>query len=194
MPLGCEPRRNGLVLPDNLEYDAWMAVGHQVVEAAGAVLWLLGDWLAYGQSHYLDSHWGKRVPDGLYARISQELGIAEQTLTNAKYVCLRLPISRRREKLTFSHALEIVSQAPEGQHEFWIDKTVREGISVKELREQLRRSRSSVRLEPHDTGTKSFLEGARQFARDYNASIPTLTPALRVELRKILGGVVRDLS
>lgn len=171
-----------------------MSIGRKVTEVTGAAMWMIGDWLAYGQAHYLDSHWGKRVPEELYARIAEETGYAVQTLANAKYVCCKLPFSRRREKLTFHHAAEIVGRVPDGQYEFWIEKTVREGYTVKGLRETLRRALSTVRLEPHDTGTKSFLEQARQFARDYAASREKFNPKMRVELRKVLEEVVRDLG
>lgn len=172
-----------------------MSVGKRLSELAGATTWLIGDWLAYGQTHYLDSKWGKRVPDGLYEQVASETGMAIQTLTNAKYVCTALPLSLRREKLTFAHALEVVSRAPKGQYEFWVGKTVDEDLTVKALRERLRKATATHKEEPNDTGTKSFLETTRQFVRDYqSAADGSFTAAFRKELLKILDPVLKDLT
>ncbi len=159
----------------------------------GAATWIIGDFLAYGLENYKDKEWGKRVPDGLYEKYAAQTGLTVQTLTNAKYVCLKLPRSRRREKLTFAHAAEIVGRVPEGQFDYWIDRAITEDLSVKALREKLRESKAEVRPEPNDAGESTFLETARQFARDYLTAAPKWKPAYRVEVRKILAPVFDDL-
>lgn len=195
LPVGCELHRNGLTLPARLPVEEWSSIGRRVADLAGSAAWVIGDFLAYGIATYKDNIWNNRVPDGLYEKFSSQTGLSIQTLQNAKYVCSALPISRRREKLTFAHAAEIVGRAPEGQVDFWIAKAVDEGLSVKALREALRKSSAQHRDEPVDRGEPSFLEASRQYVRDYLASDPSsFTPAYRAELLRILEPVLRDLA
>ena len=195
LPAGVEFDRRGLVLPDTLAYDEWSLVGRRIADTTRSVVWCLGDWLVFGQNKYRDSHWGGRVPSELYARLERETGYAEQTLKNAVTVCRSLPLSRRRDNVTFSHATEIVGRVKDPEdYEGWIDFVSQGGVSVKSLRERLRKEGAANDPEANDTATVSFLEIARQFARDYNAGIEEFTPSHRQELRKILSSVVRDLA
>jgi hypothetical protein len=157
-------------------------------------MWRLGDWFNYGQSNYGKSKWGDRTPDNLYDQIAGQVGLSAVTLKNAKYVCAALPLSRRRDKLTFSHAQEIVGRVDPKDFDFWINKVVTEGIKVKALREQLRKASASYKPEENDVGVKSFLETTRQYVRDFMAENSKFTPAYRAELLKILAPVLRDLG
>lgn len=161
-------------------------------EAAGATLWWIGDWLAYGDKSFPTSG---RSAYGLHVEVARITGYAEQTLHNAKCVCTALPFSRRREGLTFGHAAEIVGRADPQDHDKWIDRVLKEGLSVKALREELRADKSTVATEPGDTRAVSFLETTRQYVRDYLAAAGrSFTPAYRAELKKILGPVLKDVG
>ena len=195
LPKSCIVTRQGLTLKPGLTREEWLSIGTKVGDLAGATSWVLGDFLAYGDQFYLDAKGAKRIPDGLYAEIATRTGFAEQTLRNLKYVCAALPLSRRRDKLTFSHAIEIVSRvSDEKQREQWIDRVVEEGMSSKALREQIRKSQATHKEEPNDVGVSSFLETTRQYVRDFQAESSAFTPAYRQELLKILAPVLRDLG
>ena len=194
MPPGVAIDGLGLTLPDNLSYEDWSIVGRKLADTSRSVVWFLGDWLAHGHQHFSESHWGGRPPAELYARIAQETGYAEQTLQNARAVCKKLPVSRRRDNLTFSHAAEIVGRCEDpADYEGWIDYVAQGGVSVKALRTRLRQDGATVKAEANDVGVTTVLEITRQFVRDYQAE-GDLTPGMRVELRKILAPVLRDLS
>lgn len=177
-----------------MAYEDWMSVSSRVVEVTGAALWMLGDLLAYGHANFQDTHWGKRTPSELYERLARETGYAEGTLANARVVCSRFPLSRRRDNVSFGHAVEIVGRVkdPE-QYEDWVDWVSESGASVRQLRERLRTNGAAVRREVGDTGVVSFLEIARQFARDYASAKDGFSAPMRIEVAKILGPVVRDL-
>jgi hypothetical protein len=194
LPSGVQTFRHGLVIAADMPYDAWLAIGTKLTEVTGATMWMLGDWLAYGQFNYDASHWGKRTPNELYARLATETGYAEGTLRNAKCVCQALPLSRRRDKLTFGHAQEIVGRTSEDQFDHWIERTVNEGLSQKGLREKLRKAAAIYKPEAHDTGTGSFLETSRQFSRDFLAECDSWTPKFRAEVVRILTPVMVKLS
>ncbi len=186
--------RLGLVVPETLNYEEWQALGSKVVETAGSVMWLIGDWLAFGHDKFQDTRWGKRVPSELYAQIAARTGYAEQTLQNARWVCSKIPLAQRRETLTFTHAAEIVGRSQPKDYPQWIAKVETEGMSARELREQLRRASSKFTVEPHDSGTSSILEQARQFSRDFAAaSRDGLSPRVKGELRSILATTLREL-
>jgi hypothetical protein len=194
LPAGCQVFTQGLILPPGLDYDEWMRIGSHLTTLLGAVMWMWGDWLAFGQTHYIVTKWGNRLPDGIYKECSRLTGYAEGTLRNAKCVCAALPLSQRCDKLTYGHALEIVARVPEGQFEFWVNKVAGGEFSVRILREQIRKSQATFKPEPNDMGTHSFLETARQFVRDYMAEKSIFTEKYRAELVKILTPVFQDLG
>ena len=194
MPEGCQLNRCGITFTASLEYDDWMKVGRRLIDVTGAAMWMVGDWLAYGHANYTETKWGKKLPDRLYAEISAQTGYSEQTLANAKCVCLALPHALRRERLTFSHAAEIVGRVPEEDRAHWVEEAVSEGISVKALREKLRKKYSSAAAEPEDRGESSLLESARQFVRDYLAATSGMAPRYKSELSRVLAPVIKDLG
>lgn len=190
-----EFKKNGLQLPENLSFEAWAEVGRKVQSNARSAPWILGDWLAHGQTHFGKSHWGNRIPDGLYDRVSKATGYAYQTLANAKHVCSKLPISKRRDGLTFGHALEIVARVPADEYGAWITRAVEgDGMTVKELREALRASKAEAAIEAEDKGVRSLLEVARQCVRDCSALAESSEPRTRAEAKKILLEAIRALS
>lgn len=194
LPTSCTATRHGLTLRPGLSREEWLGIGTRISELAGATPWVLGDFFAYGDQYYTDKSGAKRIPDGLYAIIATEIGCSEQTLRNAKCVCAALPLSRRRDKLTFSHAVEIVGRAEPKDFDKWIALVVESGLSTKALREKLRKTTAAYAPEANDQGTPSFLETARQFVRDYQSAAEEFTPAYRKELAKILEPVLRDLA
>lgn len=195
LPSSCAVSRLGLTLSAGLTREEWLSIGTKLGEVAGSTPWLLGDFFAYGDQFFSDAKGAKRIPDGLYAKLAEEIGMSPGTLQNAKYVCLAVPISRRREKLTFSHAQEIVGRAEPKDFDTLIDFVVTSGITVKALRERLRKATAAHTDEPNDKGTTSFLETTRQFVRDYQAAADgKFTPAYRKELMKILAPVLQDLK
>lgn len=194
LPAGVSVDGLGLTLPDNLSYEDWSLVGRKLADTSRNVVWFLGDFLAFGHAHYAETHWGGRTPSELYTRLARETGYAEQTLMNARVVCMKLPPSRRRDNLTLSHAAEIVGRCKDPEdYEGWIDYVSQGGVSVKALRSKLREDTATVAPEANDVGVNSVLETTRQFVRDFQA-YGDLSPGMRVELRKILGPVIRDLS
>jgi len=195
IPSGCQVFRQGLVLASDVDREAWVGLGRRMSEVAGASLWWIGDWLAYGETRFATA--GKpsiNAARGVCADVAKLTGYAEQTLHNAKCVCRALPLSRRREGLTFTHAAEIVGRSDPSEHDRWIALTLKEGLSRKALRERLRAAKATVPVDPADVRSGSFLETSRQFVRDYLTASRSFTPAYRTELRRILAPVVKDLG
>ena len=107
-----------------------MRCGRSLGTVGRACGWWLGDWVRYGNARY-----GER-----YKLAAQITGYDPQTLMNMAYVASRFDFSRRREGLSFSHHAELAA-LPEGDQERWLDTAAAERLSVRALREALRKAR-----------------------------------------------------
>jgi hypothetical protein len=110
----------------------WLRQGGFLGSVARATGWWIGDWVRYGNASYGEKY-------EVAARVT---GYDVQTLMNMAYVASRFEISRRREKLSFSHHAELAALPPDEQ-ERWLDRAERNGLSVCGLREELRRDSPS---------------------------------------------------
>ena len=128
--------RLGLVLNPGLETEAWRGlvthVARLVRTSAGArqtlTAWL-GDVLAYGET-------GGR---GLITECAAATGINPGTLRNAKMVCLRIPLSCRRDTLSWTHHCEVgIAFADPQEIERWLAVAEAEGLSAMALRRRIR--------------------------------------------------------
>jgi hypothetical protein len=124
------PRRKlgtAWVGPEEMEHPEWVATGHGLGEMARVNNWWLGDWVNYGTKR-----WGEK-----YAEASQISGCDAKTLRNIACIARRFPASRRRDKLSYSHHVE-VSHLTDDEQELWLDRAINEQLSVADLRVELR--------------------------------------------------------
>lgn len=98
-PRNIELRPNGLLVRGIVPYETWEAYGYWLACVEKAVHWLLGDWCNYGEAAY-----GEK-----YAQALDSSVFAYQTIANDAWVCSRIPISRRRENLSFGHHAEVAA-------------------------------------------------------------------------------------
>lgn len=111
-------------------YKQWEEVGKFISRCEQAVHFWIGDWLNYGEMTYeefsqeLDDRWNYK------------------TLANDKYIASKIPFSRRREKLSYSHHAEVAPLEPREQEE-WLDKAEKNEWT----RERLRLELQEVRLD-----------------------------------------------
>lgn len=108
----------------------WAEQGRGLGVIGRGVGWWLGDWLRYGNQRF-----GER-----YARASRITGYDVQTLTNMVYVASRFEPDERREALSYSHHAQVAACPPEERGQ-WLDRAESERLSVRYLREEMRRAR-----------------------------------------------------
>jgi hypothetical protein len=113
----------------------WVAHGRRLGMAGRHVGWWIGDWLRYGNAAY-----GER-----YSRAANVTGYDTQTLMNMVYVATQVDVSRRREALSWSHHAEVAALA-EDEQQRWLTRAEATRLSVRDLREEIRRERRQVRL------------------------------------------------
>lgn len=125
-PVAWRPRQD-------LEISEWLKQGRWLGSLGRRVGWWIGDWLRYGNDAF-----GER-----YVRAAKVTGYDPQTLMNMVYVASKVDISRRRESLSWSHHAEVAS-IPGDDQERWLAHAESERLSVRDLREEIRRDRRPV--------------------------------------------------
>ena len=120
---GAVVTRTSLKLPPDLAYAEWEEVGKGLKLLAHSVQWWVGDWLAHGENYY---------GDDMFQALTQK----DKTLANWASVCRRVPDSRRREDLDFSHHAEVTKLSPSGQEKV-LERAAYEGASVLRVREMV---------------------------------------------------------
>ncbi|MBM3855408.1 MAG: hypothetical protein FJ399_20015 [Verrucomicrobia bacterium] len=158
--------RLGLVLNPGLETETWRGlvthVARLVRTSTGArqtlTAWL-GDVLAYGET-------GGR---GLITECAAATGINPGTLRNAKMICLRIPVSCRRDTLSWTHHCEVgIAFADPKEIERWLTIAESEGLSAMVLRRRIRARAASLR-EQRGTSPDAASITAFQLMRELRA-------------------------
>jgi hypothetical protein len=121
---------------EDMSFSEWLEYGRRLGVMGRSAGWWIGDWLTYGNHVF-----GER-----YARASRITGYDAQTLMNMAYVASRFEASRRRGKLSWSHHVEIAAMEPEEQ-DHWLERAEADRLSVRCLREGIRRERLRKKAE-----------------------------------------------
>lgn len=108
----------------------WLATGRRLGAIGRCSQWWIGDWIRYGTSR-----WGER-----YAEAARVTGYDVASLRNMAWVASRFDLSLRSDKLTWSHHVLLAPLEPEEQAR-WLDRALRERLSVADLRLELRAAR-----------------------------------------------------
>jgi hypothetical protein len=115
----------------------WSQSGRRLGIIGRATGWWIGDWVNYGNARF-----GER-----YVRAARITGYDVQTLMNMVYVASRFDSARRRQNLSWSHHAELAALEPE-QQDYWLDRAENERLSVRCLREEVRRARRLEAAQP----------------------------------------------
>ena len=115
---------------EDMSFSEWLEYGRRLGVMGRSAGWWIGDWLTYGNHVF-----GER-----YVRASRITGYDSQTLMNMAYVASRFDPCRRRGKLSWSHHAEIAAMEPDEQ-DHWLEQAERDRLSVRCLRESVRRER-----------------------------------------------------
>ena len=130
---------NGLVLPDNLNYEECEEIFKYVCNVEKNAQWILGDIL----NHV------KRVHGETYAELLEKTKYALGTLKNFKYVSAKVHPSCRHDQLSPEHHRHVAPFEPKKQKE-WLDKAEAGNMNVKQLRHAIREEKQSEQAPPPD--------------------------------------------
>lgn len=128
LPAGCELSPVGLRIVDPaLDYAEYVRLCVLLGRAHAALRWAIGDAIRYGEALY-----GEEA----YQAIA-EMGLSEEVLREYVRVAERVPPSRRRAELSWSHH-RAVAALPPAEQTAWLERAISEGLSHHELRHALR--------------------------------------------------------
>lgn len=117
--------KTSLTIDPETKYERWESIGEQLNQIEGAIQWWIGDWLNFGESKYGE----------MYAQAVDESQV--RSWQNYKWVANAVETSRRLENVPWSHHQEVASLPPTEQ-EYWLEKTVKEKMSVSDLRHAIK--------------------------------------------------------
>jgi hypothetical protein len=92
--------RKGLTIPDGLTNEEWLELGDRLFGFEEQTALWLGDWLISGEDN-------RGVT---YRQIAEQRSKNEKTLRNYVWVCRAVPMSLRRDNLTFGHYALVASK------------------------------------------------------------------------------------
>lgn len=116
-----------LILPEGLNYDQWadyakgLSVSRRMVRN-GSLMWHVGDWLLYGEQNVGEA----------YSQAVAATGYDKHTLYSAKHVASKIPPSRRRESLSWSHH-KVVAGLPEADQEYLLQLAATDHLSYGQI-------------------------------------------------------------
>jgi len=112
-----------------LNAQEWVTLGHRLGKIGRASQWWIGDWIHYGTAR-----WGEK-----YASASRITGYDVASLRNMAWVAARFALSLRSDKLTWSHHA-LLAPLSRQEKEYWLNHAIENGLSVSDLRLELRAS------------------------------------------------------
>jgi hypothetical protein len=117
----------------------WIQAGRRFGTIARCSQWWIGDWLRFG-----NARWGEKYTEA--ARIT---GYDSGSLRNMASIASQFSLSLRSDKLSYSHHVLLAPLEDDAKRE-WIDRAIRDRLSVTDLRLELKASRSKG--SPKNTG------------------------------------------
>lgn len=119
--------QTGLLVDGGVDDQSWQALGAILLRLEGALQWLIGDWMAYGEHQ-----WGVT-----YAAAASQFGYAVETLHDYAYVCRAVQFSVRTENLSFGHHKLVAALDEELQRE-WLNAAAENDWSISRMRSEMR--------------------------------------------------------
>jgi hypothetical protein len=119
--------RTSLIPVKHLTLEEWKDLGERICVINNGSGWWIGDWLVFGESRF----------PGRYEAALQGTMLDYQTLKNYAWIARKFHASRRRERLSIQHHIEVAA-LPESEQEYWLDRAEAERWPKSELRRRIR--------------------------------------------------------
>jgi hypothetical protein len=130
-------KRNGLIIEPGLDRKQWIdgvvkPLSELIHTMQQSARWWWGDALAYGEQNYGD-----------IANMADQFGKDYDSMAACKYVSQRLPITRRRVELSWSHHAEVAMAIDDPNvMDQWLERAAKDGMSKSQLRKAIRMSKA----------------------------------------------------
>ncbi len=141
---------------EDMDHSEWVAAGRRLGAIGRGSQWWIGDWIRFGAAK-----WGEKYTEA--ARIT---GYDHQSLRNLAWIAARFDLSRRRDKLTWSHHAEVAGLELEEQ-EAWLERAIAEKLSAADLRVEVRSVRRGQMVSEANGGEREV---------DSDGAVPLICP------------------
>ena len=128
--------KNKLIIHDTISIDEWKELGQSLKQVEGSVQFWIGDWARYGDKRGFT---GKYTDPKVYDELEELTGLSRKTIKNYKSVAENTS-SHRCDDLSFTHHIEVAKLPPEKQ-ETYLKRASEEKLSVRNLREEVRKDK-----------------------------------------------------
>ena len=141
--------------------EEWRTAMQFIDRAASASMWWHGDMLRYGEATYGE----------LASQDDGDEKYDYKTLRNAKYVAENVPMSRRRDTLSFGHH-EVVAPLSPDQQVKWLDQAESETLTRSELRRVVADARAAetIAATPLPKGKHNVIYADPPWRYDFSVS------------------------
>ena len=139
----CTVTENSLEFDPSCTWEQWCAKGkelHTFIKVMDRHFrWWLGDWINYGQQRFAEK----------YTQALEMEMYSIGSLRNASWVCRHVPIENRMidANISFEHHYAVAAMPPEKQKD-WLDASIRNKWTVRQLRCALDGKRVSTQAVP----------------------------------------------
>jgi hypothetical protein len=176
--------KRGITFNESMTFEQWKNVGKFWNEVREAKQFWVGDWVNAGEAKY-----GEK-----YAQAIDETGYDYAVVRNISYVCGRIEMSRRRDKLSFEHHKEVAPLEPDQQVK-WLDLSEKESLTRNELRASIKANRvvkDSTEEKTGKMGALMTIEGWSLFAVRWISDMrgKQLTPSQKEGIKRELKPIV----
>jgi len=126
---------NAMELPNGLPFSEWERIGKTLKTLEGAVMWWIGDWLAFGATEY-----GEKYAQAVEAH--QVTGTPVETIRKAVWVAEKFSVGSRLPTLSWSHHQAAASLDESARYEF-LRVAASENWSRQETRQRANRIKAA---------------------------------------------------
>jgi hypothetical protein len=144
--------------PVHMTFEQWDDLGVVACEARDWTAWVVGDWLVFGE----DKWKGK----DRYAQARALTNRSYGGLRNLASVARKIPRSKRRASLSWSHHRLVASFDDEAVRDYWLDRAEAEGWTV-DLLESMLRDAGLVTSRLQREGESEVVAAVRELRREY---------------------------
>lgn len=132
--------KNKLTLDESMALEEWRQLGQSLRQVEGSVQFWIGDWARFGDKKGFT---GKYTDPKVYEELEDITGLKHDTIKQYKWVA-ESTSSNRLDDLSFTHHME-VAKLPDEKQQFFLNKASEEKLSVRELREEIRKDEIIIR-------------------------------------------------
>lgn len=131
----CKVSKVGLTFNENLEYEEWVGIGHQLNLMEGSIGFWVGDWWKFGLRKYGEAK-------ATAASLDMDYG----TFRNYCWVADEIELSSRDDSLSFtSHRM--IAAAPKNKQKELIDTAVKEKLNSREVADLVKDTKRQIRID-----------------------------------------------